>query len=165
MPPKVTTRASNAKAHPGEVVLQGRRTRRSAAEMQAIREAEALEKAEKEKTERNKQALLRAIAKLEAEEVDKRRDRAKNPPTPQGLAVKAKPGKQTGFSNSAIDTGSAKSPKTPLKRSTTAEDDGKGSVKKARTSVAKLTRTNIELIHESLESDESPTRKGRGGNG
>ncbi|PSR81643.1 hypothetical protein PHLCEN_2v6325, partial [Hermanssonia centrifuga] len=167
MPPKVTTRASNANAHPGEVVRQGRRTRRSAAEMQAVREAEVLEKAEKDNTERNKQALLRAIAKLKVEEANKRRDQAKNPPTPQGLAVKAKPSKQTGFSNSEIDTGSAKIPKTPLKRSTTAEDDGKGSVKKARTrtSAAKLTRTNIELIRESLESEESPTRKGRGGKG
>ncbi len=157
-----STRASNANAHPREVVLKGQQTRRSAAEMRAVREAEVLEKAEKEKAEHTREELMKAIAKLEAEEAQKHR--TKVPPTLQGLVVKGKSGVQQ--AGSSKDKGSStKSPKTPLKRATTSGEDSSPLVKKARTTAAaKLTRANVELIRSS-ENEESPTLKSRGGKG
>ncbi|PSR71855.1 hypothetical protein PHLCEN_2v12271 [Hermanssonia centrifuga] len=158
-----STRASNANTHPGEVVLKGQRTRRSAAEMKAVREAEVLEKAEKEKAERTREEIIKAIAKLEAEEAQKRR--TKVPPSLQGLVVKGKSGvQQGGSSKDKGNGGSTKSPKTPLKRATTSGEDSSPSVKKARTTAAKLTRANVELIRSS-ENEESPTLQSRGGKG
>ncbi len=149
----VDTRTANATAHPGQVQIQGKRKRRTAAQMKAVREAELAGKTLDDEKSAKQELLMHRIAELENELVEGRAAARPPPPIRANLVVQ-NPGK--GGPSAACDSDAAKILQTPANKAQSAQPYP---LSQPRT---KYTRAEIATMRAALST---PTPKGAGGKG
>ncbi|PSS31905.1 hypothetical protein PHLCEN_2v2329, partial [Hermanssonia centrifuga] len=147
----VDTRTANATAHPGQVQIQRKRKRRTAAQMKAARDAEEEGKmldVEKSISSVKQELLMHRIAVLENELVEGRAAAHPSPPIRANLVVQ-KPGN----GGPSASRNAAKNLETPANNSQSAQPFP---LSQPRT---KYTRAEIATMRAALST---PTRKGAG---
>ncbi len=146
----VDTRPSNATAHPGQVQIEGKRKRRTAAQMKAAKEAETAAKELDVEKAAQHELLLHRIAELENKLVEERAATRPPPPIRANLVLQNRAkGGPSASQNAAKDATTV----TPASKGQSAQPYP---LSQPRT---KYSRAEIATIRAALST---PTRKGAG---
>lgn len=141
-------------------MIAGQRKRRTKAEMQAAKEAEVSAQATKMSDEQTRKAVLERLEFLESQAASTAKAKLaaiSMPPTPRSLVVKGaggSRGKGTKAAGIAVNMKGGKDKKADL------QEAKNKSVSKVPKTNDQLTRRNVEIVRDALET---PTPKGRSG--